>query len=76
MAVVGNNGRPARAFPLAACQGDCDHDGECQVSLRLSCSRSGRGGEATSSLRYFFFRNPRALWRSISWFGTGRTQPS
>merc|ERR1719287_220191 len=31
LAVVGNNGRPARAFPLAECQGDCDDDGECQV---------------------------------------------
>jgi len=28
---VGNNGSPASAFPLSACQGDCDDDDDCEV---------------------------------------------
>ena len=44
LAVVGNGGRPARAYPLARCQGDCDGDDECQV-------RRGRvaGGGTTAA---------------------------
>ena len=30
---LGNNGLPAEVFPLAECEGDCDHDGECEVRL-------------------------------------------
>lgn len=33
LAIVGNNGYPAQAFPLSECQGDCDSDLECQDSL-------------------------------------------
>jgi len=29
----GDNGQPANAFPLGACQGDCDDDSECAGSL-------------------------------------------
>ena len=31
---VGNNGRPADAFPLQECQGDCDNDSECAGTLK------------------------------------------
>ncbi|CAB9496133.1 expressed unknown protein [Seminavis robusta] len=31
--LVGNNGEPATAFPLAHCQGDCDQDGDCAGNL-------------------------------------------
>jgi hypothetical protein len=31
--VVGDNGSPAEAFPLAKCQGDCDDDSECAQGL-------------------------------------------
>ena len=30
---VGNNGNPPEAFPLQKCQGDCDNNGECAVSI-------------------------------------------
>ena len=30
---VGNNGVPAEAFPLKACEGDCDNDSECAAGL-------------------------------------------
>lgn len=30
---VGNNGAPADAFPLGACDGDCDNDSECAEGL-------------------------------------------
>ena len=35
LADVGNNGSPASAFPLSACQGDCDDDNDCEVSVFL-----------------------------------------
>ena len=38
--VTGNNGSPASAFPLGACDGDCDSDGDCNVGL-LCLVRSG-----------------------------------
>ena len=33
LAHVGNNGQPEDAFPLKACQGDCDNDEECKGEL-------------------------------------------
>jgi hypothetical protein len=32
--VVGNNGLPSTVFPLKKCQGDCDHDTDCQSGLK------------------------------------------
>jgi hypothetical protein len=32
--VVGNNGLPSTVFPLQKCQGDCDHDTDCQSGLK------------------------------------------
>ena len=37
---MGNNGSPAEAFPLGACEGDCDSDDECAAGLRCF-SRDG-----------------------------------
>jgi V8-like Glu-specific endopeptidase len=37
---TGNGGVPASAFPLSACDGDCDGDGECAVGL-LCFQRDG-----------------------------------
>jgi hypothetical protein len=36
----GNNGKPATAFPLQKCQGDCDNDDECAGSLKCLQRRS------------------------------------
>ena len=33
--VTGNNGSPAEAFPLGACEGDCDDDGDCKVRIEI-----------------------------------------
>lgn len=38
---VGNDNRPASAFPLQACQGDCDNDGECAGTLSCFKRRTG-----------------------------------
>jgi hypothetical protein len=47
---VGNNG--GRGFPLNACEGDCDHDGECKSGLKCMQRRAyeivpGCSGENT-----------------------------
>ena len=31
--VTGNNGSPASAFPMGACDGDCDDDDDCTLGL-------------------------------------------
>lgn len=41
LAVVGNNGEPADAFPLGLCQGDCDDDDQCQEGLRCFIREPG-----------------------------------
>ena len=33
LVLKGNNGEPANAFPLQACEGDCDADWECDYGL-------------------------------------------
>jgi hypothetical protein len=34
LVLMGDNGRPSNAFPLQACQGDCDSDSDCAGSLK------------------------------------------
>lgn len=40
---VGNNGIQSDLFPLAACQGDCDTDDECQEGLKCFQRGSDKG---------------------------------
>jgi len=41
LVLMGNNGSPSNAFPLQACQGDCDNDSDCAGSLKCF-QRDGR----------------------------------
>jgi hypothetical protein len=53
--IVGNNGNPGSAFPLMACQGDCDVDDDCAGTLECFQRDGGEavpgcgGGELDSS---------------------------
>lgn len=40
LVLVGNNNDPAEAFPLQACQGDCDSDSDCEYGL-ICIERNG-----------------------------------
>ncbi|KAL7542499.1 hypothetical protein ACHAXR_011825, partial [Thalassiosira sp. AJA248-18] len=65
---IGNNMLPAHMFPLDACQGDCDHDGECQDGL-VCFKRNGFEaipgceGQGSSGDDYCFHRPPNYLWK-------------
>lgn len=32
---AGDNGSPLDAFPLGECEGDCDSDNDCEVSVNI-----------------------------------------
>jgi hypothetical protein len=59
--IVGNNGSPTSAFPLMACQGDCDVDDDCAGMLECFQRDGGEavpgcgGGELDSSRTDYCF---------------------
>jgi hypothetical protein len=59
--VVGNNGNPGSAFPLIACQGDCDVNDDCKGMLECFHRDGGEavpgcgGGELDSSRTDFCY---------------------
>ncbi|EEC49238.1 frustulin 3, partial [Phaeodactylum tricornutum CCAP 1055/1] len=61
VALVGNNGNPASAFPLKVCQGDCDSNSDCEGALECFFRDGGEavpgcsGGESVSSRTDFCY---------------------
>lgn len=61
--LVGDNGDPAYAYPLDACQGDCDDDSDCQEGLMcfhsyVNDTIPGCDGVSTSSVNDYCFERP------------------